>query len=211
MNEARLREKGVCMSYRAEHSVSILGGSASNTHGLSLLRTVGLALAGSVAIAAAAHVAIPLPFTPIPFTLQPLAVLLVGLLFGPALGCGTLCLYLAEGISGLPVFQPLGPGGAAQLMGPTGGFLLAYPFVAALAGWLFEKNDSPSRFVAAVVAGLAGFALLFAVGAAWLGSLLQLSPRATLIAAVLPFVPGELVKVFAAAGIASAWQNRSRR
>ena len=125
------------MSDRAERSLWISGVSASGTRGMSLLQTAGLALAGSMAIAATAHIAIALPFTPVPFTLQPLAVLLVGLLFGPALGFGTLCLYLMEGVSGLPVFQPLGSGGAAQLMGPTGGFLLAYPFVAALAGWLF--------------------------------------------------------------------------
>lgn len=178
--------------------------------GQGLLRNAGLALAGTAAIAAAAHVVIPLPFTPIPFTLQPLAVLLVGLLFGPALGFSTLCLYLTEGAAGLPVFQPLGPGGAAQLLGPTGGFLLAYPLVAAVAGGVFRSLHIVSRFASAAVAGTVAMLLLFAIGAMQLGSLLHLGLHATLMAAVLPFLPGEFVKVLAAAGIASAWENRSR-
>ena len=177
----------------------------------SLLRQGGLALAGSVAIAAAAHVAIPLPFTPVPFTLQPLAVLLVGLLFGPALGFSTLCLYLAEGAAGLPVFQPFGLGGLAQLAGPTGGFLLAYPFVAAMAGWLFRAARGTSRFVAGTVAGTCATVLLFALGATRLAMLLHPGVHAVLLAAVVPFIPGEIVKILAAAGIASAWQSRPGR
>ncbi len=184
--------------------------TSNSSRGLTLARNAGLALAGTAAIAAAAHVAIPLPFTPVPFTLQPLAVLLVGLLFGPALAFSTLCLYLAEGLAGMPVFQPLGAGGVAQLVGPTGGFLLAYPFVAALAGWMFGAVRTRSRFVAASLAGTAAVALLFAVGAAQLGMLLHLGLRTTLLAAVVPFLPGELVKVFAAAGIASARQRNRR-
>ncbi len=176
-----------------------------------LLRRSGLALAGTAVIAAAAHVAIPLPFTPVPFTLQPLAVLLVGLLFGPALAFGTLCLYLLEGVAGLPVFQPLGLGGTSQLLGPTGGFLLAYPFVAALAGWIFCTVRGLSCFARGTVAGACATALLFALGAVRLGSLLHLGIHATLLAAVVPFVPGEIVKVLAVAGIASAWQSRHDR
>jgi biotin transport system substrate-specific component len=183
----------------------------SDSAGWTLLRQIGLALAGSVAIAAAAHVAVPLPFTPVPFTLQPLAVLLVGLLFGPALAFSTLCLYLLEGAAGLPVFQPLGLGGVAQLVGPTGGFLMAYPFVATLAGWLFRVVRDVPRFVSGAVAGTCATALLFALGAARLGTLLHLSGHATLLAAVVPFIPGEIVKVLAAAGVASAWQSRHIR
>ena len=183
---------------------------APTTHTESWLRQLGLAVAGTAAIAAAAHVAVPLPFTPVPFTLQPLAVLLVGLSLGPVLGFATLCLYLVEGLAGLPVFQPLGPGGAAQLLGPTGGFLWAYPLVAAIAGGLFRVVHLSSRYASAVLAGSAATAVLFAAGAAQLGILLHLGVRATLLAAVLPFMPGEAVKVLAAAGIATAWQKRSR-
>lgn len=189
-------------------------GSSESAAGASregaLLRGAGLALAGTAIVAAAAHVSIPLPFTPVPFTLQPLAVLLIGLLFGPILGFSTLCLYLLEGIAGLPVFQPFGAGGVAQLLGPTGGFLLAYPLVAAVAGGLFRTLRLTSRYAAATIAGCAAMLLLFVVGAAQLGTLLHLGVHATLFAAVLPFLPGEFVKVLAAAGIATAWQHRAR-
>ena len=93
-----------------------------------------LALVGSVFVALCAHVAVPLPFTPVPFTLQPFAVLLVGMVLGPAVGFATLVAYLIEGILGLPVFTPVGVPGIARLFGPTGGYLLAYPLAAALAG-----------------------------------------------------------------------------
>lgn len=181
-----------------------------STRSLNLVRNAGLALLGTAVVAAAAHVAIPLPFTPVPLTLQPLAVLLVGLLFGPVLGFSTLCLYLLEGLAGLPVFQPLGLGGAAQLLGPTGGFLLAYPVVAAIAGGGFRAFTSRSRFFAATLAGGLATVVLFACGAAQLDMLAHLGVRATLLAAVVPFLPGECVKVLAAAGIASAWVQRSR-
>ncbi len=190
--------------------LNISEGSAETSRGTTLLRGAGLALAGTAVVAAAAHVSIPLPFTPVPFTLQPLAVLLVGLLFGPLLGFSTLCLYLAEGVAGLPVFQPFGLGGVAQLLGPTGGFLLAYPLVAAVAGGLFRTLRLGSRYATAVIAGCVAMLLLFAIGAAQLGMLLHLGVHATLFAAVLPFLPGEFVKVLAAAGVATAWQHRAR-
>ena len=183
----------------------------SESAGWTLLRKCGLALTGSLAIACAAHVAIPLPFTPVPFTLQPLAVLLVGLLFGPTLAFSTLCLYLVEGAAGLPVFQPFGLGGMAQLAGPTGGFLLAYPFVAATAGGLFRAGRGMSRFVCGTIAGTCATLLLFAIGATRLAMLLHPGVHAVLLAAVIPFVPGEVVKILAAAGIASAWQSRPSR
>ena len=175
-----------------------------------LLYRAGLALLGTVAIAAAAHVSVPLPFTTVPFTLQPLAVLLVGLLLGPSLAFSTLCLYLIEGAVGLPVFQPHGPGGLLQLAGPTGGFLMAYPFVAALAGMLFRRLPVRSTYIAAALAGTAAVLLLFTVGAARYGSFYRLGLLPTLTGAVLPFLPGEFIKILAAAGIASAWQNRAR-
>ena len=92
---------------------------------------VVVGVAATVVVAAAAHVAIPLPFTPVPLTLQPLAVLGVGLALGPVDGFLAMLAYLAEGAMGLPVFSPTGLGGVAQLLGPTGGFLMAYPLVAA--------------------------------------------------------------------------------
>src|SRR5271163_5083481 len=93
-------------------------------------RQVALVVGGSLVVALCARIAIPLPGTPVPLTVQNFGVLLVGLLLGSRRGFAALALYLAEGAIGLPVFSPIGPGGIAQLLGPTGGFLMVYPFVA---------------------------------------------------------------------------------
>jgi biotin transport system substrate-specific component len=163
-----------------------------------------LGLAATAIVAAAAHVAIPLPFTPVPFILTPLAVLGVGLALGPVAGFFTLLAYLAEGALGLPVFSPTGVGGVAQLLGPTGGFLMSYPLVAAIAGYLTQKLARRiPNFPAATIAGSIAIAVLFLCGAAWFMQYTHHSLHATMIGAVLPFLPGEAVKVLAAAGIYS--------
>ena len=168
-----------------------------------------LSLAATAIVAAAAHVAIPLPFTPVPFILTPLAVLGVGLAFGPITAFLTLLTYLAEGALGLPVFSPTGPGGIAQLIGPTGGFLMAYPVVAAITSFVTNRLlQLTPRFLAAAIAGSLAIAVLFASGAGWFMHYTHHSLQATLIGAVLPFLPGESVKVLAAAGIYSAITNR---
>ena len=82
-----------------------------------------LAVGATAFVALCAHISVPLYFTPVPLTLQTLAVILIGLTLGPALGASAMVLYLAEGAMGLPVFSPHGPGGIAQLLGPTAGFL----------------------------------------------------------------------------------------
>src|ERR1700735_3138949 len=114
----------------ASHSLS---GFAATLPGKILI-----GLAAATVVAAASHMSIPLPFTPVPLTLQPLAVLGVGLALGPVTGFLTMLAYLAKGAAGLPVFSPTGPGGLLQLFGPTGGFLMAYPLVAAIAGGLTQ-------------------------------------------------------------------------
>jgi biotin transport system substrate-specific component len=111
--------------------------------------------AGALLVALAAQIAVPLPFTPIPATLQPAAVLIVGGLLGPRLGAASLVLYLVLGAAGLPVFTPVGLPGAARLLGPTGGYLLAYPAAAALAGWWTSVRRSLWDCVAAMLAGMA--------------------------------------------------------
>src|SRR6202522_4855064 len=103
-------------------------------------RQVAIVVGASLFVALCAHITIPLPFTPVPLTVQNLGVLLVGLVLGSRRGFAALALYLAEGAMGMPVFSPLGPGGIAQLLGPTGGFLLAYPLVAWLAGFIMEHG-----------------------------------------------------------------------
>jgi biotin transport system substrate-specific component len=173
---------------------------------------VTLGIAATAGIALAAHVSFPLPFTPVPLTLQPLAVLLVGLAFGPVGGMLTLLAYLAEGACGLPVFSPGGPGGVAQLFfGPTSGYLLSYPLVAAVAGGLSRGLARRlSMYVAAAIACAVATAVLFAGGAAWFATFTHLPLRAVWIETVAPFLPGEAIKVLAAAGIYSALRRHSR-
>ena len=114
-------------------------------------------------------------------------------------------LYLVEGASGLPVFSPQGPGGVAQLLGPTAGYLFSYPLAAATAGALVRTVGSQRvRFASACFAGVVASLFFFAMGATWLAHFLHLTPAATMYSAVLPFLPGEVVKVAAAAGIVSA-------
>jgi biotin transport system substrate-specific component len=163
-------------------------------------------LAATAVVAAAAHVAIPLPFTPVPLTLQPLAVLGVGLALGPVAGFFTMLAYLAEGALGLPVFSPTGPGGLLQLLGPTGGFLMAYPLVAAIVAFVTRKLMAARlpRFAAAALAGTAAVTFLFLCGASWFHQLTHLSLQTTLIETVAPYLPGEIVKILAAAGIYTA-------
>lgn len=170
-----------------------------------------LGVAATAVVAAAAHVALPLPFTPVPLTLQPLAVLGVGLALGPVSGFCAMLAYLAEGAAGLPVFQPLGMGGTAQLFGATGGFLMAYPLVAAIAGGLARPlAQRLSRFAAAAIACTAATIILFLCGALWLMSFGHLSAHQTWIAGVLPFLPGEAVKIAVASGVYSTL-SRVRR
>jgi biotin transporter BioY len=107
---------------------------------------VGAVVLGAAFVALAAQVSVPLPGTPVPMTLQPLAVLLVGGLLGARLGAASMVLYLALGIAGLPVFTPTVPLlGIARLLGPTGGYLLAYPVAAFAVGWFTDPGRKPGE------------------------------------------------------------------
>ena len=123
-----------------------------NNRALYWAEQAAIVLSASLLVALCARVTVPLPFTPVPLTLQNFGVLLIGLTLGSRRGFAALALYLVEGASGMPVFNPTGPGGIAQLLGPTGGFLLAYPFVAALAGWVMERGKA--SFARAAAAGV---------------------------------------------------------
>src|SRR5712691_6222460 len=112
-------------------------------------------LFGVALVAGAAQISIPLPGTPVPMTLQPLAVLLVGGLLGPALGAASMILYLALGAAGLPVFTPYGLPGLARLIGPTGGYLIAYPVAACAVGKLAGDGRRRGPLALALLAGLA--------------------------------------------------------
>ena len=173
------------------------------------LRAGGIVLAGSAVIAICAHVSIPLWFTPVPVTLQPFAVLVLGLLIGPRLAFATMVAYLAEGAAGLPVFTPLGPGGLLQLFGPTGGYLLSYPVVAAMVSSLWSRGSR--SFSRGLLVASAGSLVTLAMGAIWLGILTHAAPLVVLNHAVLPFLPGDALKVCAAAGIAAGVARMSKR
>jgi biotin transport system substrate-specific component len=167
------------------------------------LRQVALIVSASVFIAICAHITIPLmPLTPVPLTVQNFAVVLVGLVLGSRRGFAALMVYLVEGISGFPVFNPTGPGGIAQLFGVTGGFLLAYPFVAFVAGYIFERGAR--TFARAAVAGLLAECLLFAGGLAWLYAFTHSFAKAAYFG-LYWFIAAEVIKVMLAAGIASRW------
>ena len=174
-----------------------------------LLRSAGIAVAGSAFIALCAHISIPLFFTPVPVTLQPFAVLALGLLLSPELAMAATAAYLAEGALGLPVFTPHGPGGLLQLLGPTGGYLLSYPLVAPVVASLWRRVR-PTYFTAFAIAG-GGSLVTLAAGAAWLALITHAAPQTILTQAILPFLPGDALKVAAAAGLAMGARRFRRR
>lgn len=170
--------------------------------------------------AAAAQVSIPLPGTPVPLTLQPMIVVLAGAALGARAGTVAETLYLLAGVVGLPVFaaSPVLPQGAARLLGPTGGYLLSYPFVAALVGALADRGLG-RRYAAAFLSMVAGVAVVYAGGVSWFAIVTpptSLSPSALFGATVRPFLLLDLVKAAAAAAlIPAAWRwlgrNQNRR
>src|SRR5580658_1598214 len=137
--------------------------------GFEAARQVALVVGASLFVALCARITIPIPGTPVPLTVQNFGVLLVGLLLGSRRGFAALALYLAEGVMGMPVFSPVGVGGIAHLLGPTGGFLLAYPLVALLAGFVMEHGRK--TFARAALGGFLAEVVLFAGGLTWLAVL----------------------------------------
>jgi biotin transport system substrate-specific component len=170
----------------------------------SLIRWVASVVAGSALVAICAHVSVPLFFTPVPMTLQPFAVLLLGLLLDPAAAFTALALYLVEGASGLPVFTPQGPGGILQLAGLTGGYLMSYPFVAALVSFVYRRLGE-RRFASGLIAAAAGDVLILASGTIWMAVATHQQFSTLLSLSVVPFLPGDALKVCAAAAIAAGW------
>ena len=163
----------------------------------------GAVLFVTVLTAIAAQISVPLPFTPVPFTFQPMVVLVGAAALGSRLGMSSQILYLALGIAGLPLFaaSPILPQGAARLLGPTGGYLMAYPFAAFVAGSLAERGFD-RRYLTALLAMVCGLAVVFCGGLIWLvltGS--SHSLRAALAIGFYPFILADLVKVAAAAAV----------
>jgi biotin transport system substrate-specific component len=177
---------------------------STQSRGFEAVRQVALVVGASLFVALCARITIPLPFTPVPLTVQNFGVLLVGLTLGSRRGFAALALYLAEGAIGMPVFNPTGVGGLAQLLGATGGFLLAYPFVAWVAGYVMEHGRK--NFARAALGGLLGEVLLFAGGLTWL-SVLTHSVAQAFRWGLYWFLFAEVIKVMMAAGISAQWQR----
>jgi biotin transport system substrate-specific component len=187
----------------AKPSIAVLGTQDRVLDGAS---QVAIVIGASLFVAVCARVTLPLPFTPVPLTLQNFGVLLVGLALGPRRAFAALILYLVEGLAGMPVFSPTGPGGIAQLLGPTGGFLLAYPFVAGIAGWIFESRSGEKSFARAATACFLAEIYLFVGGLSWL-AILTHSVAQAIRFGLYWFIFAEVIKIMSAAALASGWQR----
>ena len=193
----------------SKFAVQVLGQETrplGRDRGREYAKQAAMVIAASLFVALCARVAVPLPFTPVPLTLQNFGVLAVGLLLGSRRGFAALALYLVEGAFGMPVFSPsiLG-GGIAQLLGPTGGFLMADPLVAFVAGYLYEHSSR--RFGWAALSGLAAEVVLFAGGLSWLAVLTH-SVSVAIRYGLYWFVFAEVIKVLMAAAFAARWHRQ---
>lgn len=167
---------------------------------LTVIGVVGFA----AMMAVGAQIAIPIPGTPVPFTLQPLAVVLAGLCLGPAAGAASMALYILIGALGAPVFSPIGAPGVLRLIGPTGGYLLAAPAGAAIAGLVARRFPA---FGGRLLAAFLGIATLYLGGVAQLELLTGSLERAAAMGTV-PFILADLGKVFVAAVLSSTRTSR---
>jgi biotin transport system substrate-specific component len=174
---------------------------------LDLVRQVGLVIGFSLLTALAAQVVIPIGLVPI--TGSTFAVLLTGALLGPRLGAMAMIAYLMEGAVGLPFFAG-GHFGLAHLMGPTGGYLVAFPAAAYITG-AFAEHGWDRRFVTAAAAMAIGSAVIMLSGWAWFSILMRTSPLLTLWDTVIKFIPGDIIKIsLAAAVLPTGWKLLKR-
>lgn len=172
----------------------------------SVVRRSLAVLLGVALVALGAQAAVPLPGTPVPLTLQVPAVLIVGALLGPRLGAASMVVYLALGAAGLPLFAPTGVPGVARLIGPTGGYLLAYPLAAALSGRVIGDGRSWRRLAAGLVAGLLA---IHAGGVAQL-AVLTGDAGAALALGSFPFLLGDVLKLLVAGLIVRRFVTTAR-
>ncbi|MGA2763139.1 MAG: biotin transporter BioY [Spirochaetia bacterium] len=152
----------------------------------------------SLVVAVTAQISIPLPFTPVPVTLQTLAVVLTGALLGSRRGTLAILLYLAEGFAGLPVFS-LGRAGFIHLFGPTGGYLVGFIAAAWLTGFLVERRVA-AKLPGALLVIILGLLVPYIPGVAWLGISAVGFPKAFVLG-FLPFLVGDGIKVIVAVGV----------
>ena len=169
---------------------------------LTIVRTIGFA----AVMAAAAHVAVPMPGTPVPFTLQPLLVVMAGFWLAPRAAVASMVLYLAAGAAGLPVWAPVGLPGAARLLGPTGGYLISYPLAAWVVATLATRANG---YAARVGTAIAGMAVIYAGGLAQL-TILTGSVATSALLGAAPFAALDLAKSFIAAALAPRGSSPTR-
>jgi biotin transport system substrate-specific component len=173
-----------------------------------IVHNVILVVVFSALIALSAQIAIPLPFTPVPITMQTLTVLLTGMLLGSRLGMVTLVTYLVEGVIGLPVFTQWGSG-IAHLLGPTGGYLIGFVFAAGLVGFLAERGWDRRRGTT-LLAMILGNLVIYAFGVGWLSTFVGLGPAIAM--GMLPFLIGDALKiVLAMIALPGSWALMQRR
>ncbi len=177
--------------------------------GSRVARAVLLALVGSAVLALSARIAVP--FWPVPMTLQTLAVLLIGAVFGTRLAVATVLLYLVEGAMGLPVLAgtPQHGIGLPYMIGPTGGYLVGYIVAAAIVGWFAERGADRS-FARLLGAMAVGDVVVFVLGFAWLAHLVGRTSAFEL--GVVPFIAGDAIKtLLAALLVPSVWSLLAKR
>ncbi len=171
-------------------------------------RSVSIVVAFSLLVALSAQVVIPIG--PVPITGQSFAVLLTGALLGSRLGAMAMIVYLIEGASGLPFFYQ-GNAGLAHLLGPTGGYLIAFPAAAFITG-SFAENGWDRRFPTAVVAMAIGSIVIMLSGWAWFAIVMQTPALPAFQLTVLKFIPGDIIKILlAAAALPLGWKLLKRK
>ena len=170
-----------------------------------LLTDVLLVAGGAGLIAASAQISFKLPFTPVPITGQTFSVLLVGASLGTLRGGSSALLYVLAGLL-FPIYAPHTGYGWSTITSASGGYLVSYPFVAALTGFLAERRWD-RKFSSAVGAMLTGNVLIYLVGLPWLAVVLNTNLEKTLEYGLYPFVPGDIFKLYlAAAALPGAWK-----
>jgi biotin transport system substrate-specific component len=181
---------------------------AVETRSYSLSRNLALVVGASLLMDILGRFSVPLPYSPVPLTLANFGVLLIALTLGARRAAAAMCLYLAQGAIGMPVFSPAGPGGIAQLLGPTGGYLMSYPVAAFVAGLVAERAKQSLFGLSG--AAIVGEILLFIGGIGWLMTLTHVPFLVAAHWGFYPFALGEAIKIVAAVAIASRLVSSSK-
>lgn len=185
-----------------------IANAVPNTRAVTFRRAIAVAI-GATLVAISAQFEVLIPFSPVPETLQGGALLLVGLTLGPRLGAAALVTYLLAGVAGAPVFSG-GGFGLPWMLGPTGGYLIAFPFGAYVAGWVATNGTTIPTPVRYLLGAAAGMAVVHLGGWAWL-SILTGDPTRSFAMGIVPFGISDLLELGLAAGIGMLAGKQVRR